>query len=239
MEFLSDRVNQLYAEQGIGGAAADKLASRLEGISGTNNLVTVLQSHTAFDRDPEAWDPDDHILNTVEGVVDLRSGELQPHDRGLMCSMCTSVGPAPGEPVRWLQFIEEITQGDPGLAQYLQILAGYCLFGGNPEEIVNFFTGPGGNGKSTFTETLAFVMGEYAATLSPPGSSPRAMVDPVEGRTPHRPLPRCEGSGWLSHQSPVQRVIGMRSRSRPGVEGSGSPHVLSMGPPSSSTPSSQ
>ena len=68
---------------------------------------------------------------------------------------------------RWKEFISEITDGNAELIKFLQILAGYSLFGENPEQAFVILNGSGANGKSTFANTLAYVMGDYSTTTSP------------------------------------------------------------------------
>jgi putative DNA primase/helicase len=48
---------------------------------------------------------------------------------------------------------------------FVQRFCGYCLTGLTLEEIILFLFGLGGSGKSTFVETLAHVLGDYAATV--------------------------------------------------------------------------
>lgn len=68
---------------------------------------------------------------------------------------------------RWTTFLHEITEGDTELQAYLSRLAGYCLTGSTREQAFAFVHGHGANGKSVFLQTLASVMGSYAATAAP------------------------------------------------------------------------
>lgn len=66
----------------------------------------------------------------------------------------------------WLSFLELVTGGNAELMDFLQRMAGYCLTGSTREQCLFFLYGPGGNGKSTFVNTIAGVMGDYAKTAS-------------------------------------------------------------------------
>jgi putative DNA primase/helicase len=57
--------------------------------------------------------------------------------------------------------------GNKDMARFLQILSGYALFGGNPEQVFIILNGDGANGKSTFVNTLEHILKDYAATTSP------------------------------------------------------------------------
>ncbi len=75
----------------------------------------------------------------------------------------TAVQPG-GECPLWMEFLELVTGGDGELIDYLQRMCGYCLTGLTIEHALFFLWGPGGNGKSTFIDTITGVMGDYAKT---------------------------------------------------------------------------
>jgi putative DNA primase/helicase len=111
------------------------------------------------------WDAHPMLLNTPAGVVDLTTGETRPHDPGLLISQMTTASPGSDCP-RWTAFLEEITGGDADLQAYLARLAGYCLTGSTREQVFAFLHGHGANGKSVLLQTLASIMGSYAATAA-------------------------------------------------------------------------
>jgi len=55
---------------------------------------------------------------------------------------------------------------DTELLNYLQLAAGYSVFGGNELRIIFFVYGPSNTGKSTYLEALRGVMGDYAHVMS-------------------------------------------------------------------------
>lgn len=66
----------------------------------------------------------------------------------------------------WLKFIDRITCHDKDYAEYLQKLAGYALIPGNPRHEIYVLYGIGCNGKSTFSETLRFILGDYGGSAN-------------------------------------------------------------------------
>jgi putative DNA primase/helicase len=113
-----------------------------------------------FDRNP--W-----LLNTPDGPIDLRSGQLVAHDRSYLMTKMAAAGPcgANGEPAEcpeFLRYLREATGDDDALMRFLQRLAGYCLTGSIEEHCILFFHGPGGSGKSTFLLVLQDLLGDYA-----------------------------------------------------------------------------
>jgi|HubBroStandDraft_6_1064221.scaffolds.fasta_scaffold182707_2 putative DNA primase/helicase len=114
-----------------------------------------------FDRDP--------LLLGVPGnqVLDLRTGALRPMLREDRITKRTNVTPdASCKPVRFLQFLEEITLGDDSLSAYLMRYCGYVLTGSTKEHCLPFWYGHGANGKGTLINVLQQIMGwEYGTAL--------------------------------------------------------------------------
>lgn len=110
---------------------------------------------------------DQHVmlLNTPEGVVDLDTGTVGPHERRLLITQITCASPGGGCPI-WMSFLQTITGGDEELIAYLARVAGYCLTGQTNEQAFFLLHGLGANGKSVFLQTLAHVLGDYAATAA-------------------------------------------------------------------------
>lgn len=114
----------------------------------------------------DIWDADQFLLGTPAGTVDLRTGNFRKAAPDDFITRSTTVAPAPGKPTRWLQFIEEVTNGDADFARYLQAILGYCLTGSTNEHALFFAEGAGGNGKSVLLNTATRIMGEYATTAA-------------------------------------------------------------------------
>lgn len=108
------------------------------------------------------FDRHKYLLNVDNGVIDLTSGELQPHNRELMLTKIANVTyDKDAKCPTWLAFLEQIFLGDKELEDYMQRLIGYALTGDTSEQIMMFLVGGGGNGKSVFIDTIKKLMGEY------------------------------------------------------------------------------
>lgn len=131
------------------------------------------------------FDTDHMLLNCENGVVNLVTGELLPHDasRGI-----TKLAPVHYDPEakceRWEKFLYRIFDYDMPMVSFMQRLMGYCLTGSVEEQILAFFYGNGSNGKSTLLTLLQKIMGDYAIAapsnllLAKEGSShPTAYAD--------------------------------------------------------------
>lgn len=124
------------------------------------------RSNSKLAAGPHDFDQDLMLLGTPGGTVDLRNGLLRPARRADMITRQTSVTPASGEPVRWMQFLDEIFDGDADLIAFMQRAAGYALTGETREHKMLFLYGSGRNGKSVFLSTLFHIWGDYARRAS-------------------------------------------------------------------------
>lgn len=114
-------------------------------------------------------DTNPHLLNALNGTVDLRTGKLRPHNPADMITRRATSAYVPGADLAdtpgardWRRFIAEITNDDAELAAYLQRAAGYSVTGDPCEEVLFFAYGPERTGKSTFLVTINHHLADYA-----------------------------------------------------------------------------
>jgi len=108
----------------------------------------------------DQWDTDPWLLNTPDGVVDLRSGKLRPHNNTDYMTKMTAASPG-GECPRWKEFIRQVTNGNEELQHYLQRIAGYALTGITREQELFFFYGTGNNGKGVWVLVISGILNDY------------------------------------------------------------------------------
>ncbi|QLI45380.1 DNA primase [Bacillus pumilus] len=108
------------------------------------------------------------LFNCDNGVINLKTGELRPHDRNLLLTKMSHIPyEKDADCPNWINFLESIfltTTGDPDheLIEYLQKAIGYSLTGVTKEQIMFFLFGNGRNGKSTFINVIQDILGDYA-----------------------------------------------------------------------------
>jgi len=103
-------------------------------------------------------------LNFTNGTVDLRTGILHPHNRS---DFITKMCPSPYDPNAatpfWEETLAKIFNGDEEMLRYVQTMLGASMMGSQDIRTLFIAYGRlGKNGKSTFFETLADVLGDYA-----------------------------------------------------------------------------
>lgn len=147
-------------------AAAECNDPRIAGAIASAKTVAAVEKLAKADRRHAAtvdmWDADPWALNTPDGVVDLRTGDMKPHRDDHHMTKITAVAPGGSCPI-WYRFLTRITAGDIELQAFLQRMAGYCLTGSTQAHALFFGFGTGANGKGTFVNTLTAIMGAYAA----------------------------------------------------------------------------
>ena len=115
-----------------------------------------------------AFDADRMLLGTPGGTADLRTGILRPARRNDMISRLTTCAPAETgtAPTLWLQFLQDVFEGDSDTIAFLQRAAGYALTGATSEHKLLFLHGAGRNGKSVFLNTLLDLWGDYGRRVA-------------------------------------------------------------------------
>lgn len=137
-----------------------KWAKMCERLNVVRNSLTFLMSLVPAER--EDFDRHKYLFNVENGILNLKTGKLQPHDRELGLTKMTNIEfDENAKCPEWLNFLEQIFQGDKELIEYMQRLIGYSLTGEITEQIMVFLIGGGSNGKSTFINTIKDLMGEY------------------------------------------------------------------------------
>jgi len=147
-------------------AAALKFYRDMESRNRIKGLKDLLPHEPAIRVSSAMLDRHPHLLNVDNGVLDLRTGELRPHDPALLLTQRAFVEYQPGAACpRWLRFVEEVSCDDTDLAAYLQCVIGYALSGDISRHEAYFLHGDGSNGKSVLVNTLRSLMGGYCKSL--------------------------------------------------------------------------
>lgn len=146
-----------------------KWCNRTASSKGKTNMITETQHLEGIPVQPDEFDAYTDYINCQNGIVNLRTGELLPHDSNFMMTrICyTDYDTTCGEPKLWLKFLNDVCNGDKELINYLQKCVGYSLSGSIREQCAFFIYGIGNNGKSTFLDTISDLMGTYASNVQP------------------------------------------------------------------------
>lgn len=117
--------------------------------------------------DPEEFDRDPYLLNCLNGVVDLRTKNLRPHDPNLKLTKLAPVNYVPDAVApTWQKFLNDIFLGDKDLIAFIQRAVGYSITGDGCENVLFICYGSGSNGKTTFHNTILKVLGDYGKVMA-------------------------------------------------------------------------
>lgn len=146
-----------------------KWANKTASSRGKEAMIKECQHLDGIPASPDMFDAYGDYLNCQNGIINLRNGELIPHDANFMMSkICLAeYDTERKKPVQWLKFLDDVTGGNPALQDYIQRCIGYSLSGSNKEQCAYFVYGMGNNGKSTFLDTIADLLGGYASNAQP------------------------------------------------------------------------
>jgi len=143
------------------------------------------------------------VLNTPSGVLNLKSGELKEHKPEYYLTKITPVEFSENaECPKWLEFLNEIFDGDKDLIRYIQKAVGYTLTGSTTEQCAFFLYGTGKNGKSTFLDIIRDVFGDYAANIQPE----TIMVKSNTGGNANSDIARLKGARLVTSVEPNEGV---------------------------------
>lgn len=140
-----------------------KWFKKSQGLRYINAMMQLAKSEEGIGVEPEEIDRDVWLLNTQNGTVNLRTGDVLPNNPAdlIMQEVPARCDPNAQCPT-WDKFLERIFGGDKDLIRFVQKAAGYSLTGSDREQVVFMLHGQGQNGKSTFLNTIKRVMGTYA-----------------------------------------------------------------------------
>ena len=116
---------------------------------------------TELDYDPE-------LLNTPEATYDLTQGTGggHPHDPDDLITKITACSPGDKGEGLWQESLDLFFCHDRELIQYVQEIVGMAAVGRVYAEQMIIAYGGGANGKSTFWNTIARVLGTYSGKIS-------------------------------------------------------------------------
>jgi putative DNA primase/helicase len=145
-------------------AVAKDLASRPRALRTHARAYNVLQIASGLSSlVGNEWDSDPMLLGVKNGIVDLQTGEIR---QGRQPEFIRKVAPVDYSPnaqaPRWIEFIDQIFDGNQALVSFIQRLLGYSITGITSDHILPVFYGRGRNGKDTLIETVGHVLGDYA-----------------------------------------------------------------------------
>ena len=139
-------------------------------VNGTKNLV---KSRPGIAHDIEDFDNEHLMLNCINGLVDLRDGQMHPHspDQKMTHMIPVEYDSALVNDEKawawWHDWLSKTARGGADDAVWLRKAVGYSITGLTREEVLFYIYGPTRSGKGTFTETILAMLGHPLSTEVP------------------------------------------------------------------------
>lgn len=174
LQELAKRISPIIASEVVNYEDPDKQGEVVRWATQSKSNARIRSAIENANSDPrivvpvEHWDSDENLLGVLNGVIDLRTGELLRGRPDLYITRRAPVAYSQGiKNVRWEQFLDFATGGDKELQDWLQRAAGYSLTGSSKYDIMFLVYGPPGSGKNTFVEAIVKCLGtqQYAWPL--------------------------------------------------------------------------
>lgn len=138
--------------------SSEKSSVLLNSIDRAKAMLPILQSEL---------NKDNFKFNCANGVIDLKTGNLLPHDRNFLITNYSDIEyDQEADCPTWKAFLQSIMKDENGnvkdeLIDFLQKAIGYTLTGDTREQVVFFLWGNGRNGKSTLINIVKEILGDY------------------------------------------------------------------------------
>ena len=143
----------------------NRLADNSSSAERIRAMIEMAKSEPYMSADITAFDANPNWLGVKNGVLDIENVVLLAVTPSLLVSKRANVlYDRQAKYPQWQRFLEDI-QPDSEIRRMLKQLVGVFLSGDVTLQKMIFFYGQGANGKSTFIEVIASILGDYAKSI--------------------------------------------------------------------------
>lgn len=128
-------------------------------------VVTLARRIDGIAARADEFDTDHDVLNVGNGIVNLRTGILSPHDPARRMTKLADADYLPDAVHPDIESVLAVV--DDEVRDWLQVLVGYAATGNTSEDVVAVLDGAGSNGKTTLLEAVSAALGDYAEPAAP------------------------------------------------------------------------
>lgn len=194
---VTRRIIEVVGELSVG--AKRELANDLRSAQsdgGLRGVARVMSALPDFSVHANELDANSKLLNVQNGILDLESLRLLPHDSKYRMTMIARASFDPSAQSQELDNFFASSLPDVDVRGYLQTACGVGLLGEQVQHVFPMLIGAGRNGKGVFYNALHHALGDYSHVAD------SSLLDVVDG-DPNRPNPaalelRGKRFVWLS-----------------------------------------
>ena len=167
------RAKSVEADNAEVGKALVAQARKMSYASQISSIIRNARSDPRIAAAQSDFNKESHLITLNNGVLNIDTMELLPHDPTMMLTQKLNAGFNPSAPTgRWYRFMEEVLP-DKAVRDYVQRVCGYMLTGSMSERVMMLFYGESGTGKTQFLEAISQVMGDFAGVAPASAFQPR------------------------------------------------------------------
>jgi putative DNA primase/helicase len=141
-------------------------AKQSEALSRIKAMIDLARHEPSIAVSSDDLDSHPNLLNIANGVLDLSTGNLLPHDPKYLF---TRKAPVTFDPdaicPAWITFLNRIMDNNGDLIAFIQRAIGYSMTASVAEQAMFILHGNGQNGKSTLLNTIDHILGDYRQTI--------------------------------------------------------------------------
>ncbi len=160
-------------------------------------------------------DADPMKLGVENGVIDLRTGQLEVNRPGMLITRYSEISfDKKAKCPIFIAFLKKIFNRDKNKIAFIRRVVGYCLTGQTNEQVYFFFFGFGANGKTTLLRVLELLLGSDMSKQTPA----ETLMAKTQGNKQSNDLARLAGvrvvianeveDGSLLAESLVKQITG-------------------------------
>jgi putative DNA primase/helicase len=132
------------------------------------SMVDLAGTHSNVARLVTEFDTNLWILTALNCTIDLRTGQGREFRQEDMCTKRTSVIYESGyQDATWTAYLQCVFNGDQDVIRYMQRVVGSMLSGEVRDKSLYMAVGPKNTGKTTFTNMLQTILGDYSMFMQP------------------------------------------------------------------------
>lgn len=144
-----------------------RAARRLETAHSVAGILRLAAAQEGVAVEPDDLDAHPLLLNCANGVLDLRTGALGPHDPDLLLTKITRARFKPSASGEVFERFLARIQPVQAMRDFLARQLGHALEGRVTEHLLPIWIGRGGNGKTALIEAVMHALGDYAGPADP------------------------------------------------------------------------
>ena len=177
---------------------------RYRGLKNRETLVKDARSVMTIKQ--EEFNKNPNLLNCQNVTLDLSTMETHEHTPDdLLTRVCGCDYDTGAVCSNWIEFIDQIMQGNKEKIAYLKRMCGYSLTAQtNLEKAFILYGSLTRNGKSTFVETFHAMMGDYARVLQPESLE---LISHKNGSQANPDIAALDGVRFVSVPEPRENMI--------------------------------